>query len=310
MVDKSCLQLDGINIYDFFSVATERDSATVVGKKLFDFVGRQSKSLVVTIGDSWTWGADLTQQKTRGTHIDRLVDDDYRIRHMYGNVLAKKINADFLSLGESGAGNWHINKKIEELYAIGPDLAYDRILVISIFTDLGRDFDSHHDIEVDYRSWLLENIRSAVDYYNFLKFVNHQISQRISDTIKKFDKRYQFIFSTNFVDPIGYDLLADRFLPKTWLEIICAENKIDYTPNKCYMVFPWVIEKFKAVLQMAPELDKSEWLIWINELVRDANMRAAVCFQDNINFGPLLHPSAHNHRVWSEYLGEYLNGKI
>jgi hypothetical protein len=61
---------------------------------------------------------------------------------------------------------------------------------------------------------------------------------------------------------------------------------------------------------MAPELDKSEWLIWINHITRDANIRAAVCTKDNSNFGALLHPLAHNHHVWSEYLGEYLHGKI
>ena len=49
------------NLYDYFSVATEKDSVTVVGEKLFDFVDRRADTLVVTIGDSWTWGANLSQ---------------------------------------------------------------------------------------------------------------------------------------------------------------------------------------------------------------------------------------------------------
>lgn len=310
MVDEKILQFDNEIIYDHFSVASPQDSVTVVGKKLFDFVDRRSKTLVVSIGDSWTWGADLTQENIKVAHLDRTKDDEYRIKHVYGNVLAHRIGADFLNLGEPGSGNWYIEKKLKELFAIQHRLNYDRVLVIAVFTDLGRDFNSHNDVEIDYRSWLLDNIRSSGDYYEFLKFVNYNISQSIYKIIPNFFDRYQFIFSTNFVDPIGYDLLDPWFLPKTWLEIICSHNQIDYRPEKCYMVFPWVIEKFESVFDMAPELDRGHWLEWINEITNDANIRAQVCFRDNINFGPLLHPSAPNHACWSDYLYRNINDKV
>jgi len=310
MVTKSFLHLDNLNIYDFFATASSRDSLTVVGKKLFDFIDRGSKILVVTVGDSWTWGADLTQEKLKGIHLDRLADDQYRIEHVYGNVLAKKIGADFLNLGEPGSSNWHIDRKLKEFHQIKHRLSYDRILVFAVFTEVGRDFNSHCDIEIDYRSWLLENIKEPVDYYDFLRFINTQITSSIFTVISEFDHRYQFFFSTNFVDPIGYDLLQSHFVSKTWLEIICEKNKIEYHPNKCYMVFPWVIEKFDSVFDFAPELDRNQWLTWINEIVQAANIRRAVCFQDNINFGPLLHPRALNHACWAEYLHENLHGKI
>lgn len=310
MVSKDFLHFDQANIYDFFSTASEKDSVTVAGKKLFDFIDRGSKILVITIGDSWSWGADLTQQKLQGAHVDRLLDDQYRIQHVYGNVLAKMIDADFLGLGESGSGNWYINRKLKELHRIKQRLAYDRVLVFGIFTDLGRDFNSHCDVEIDYRSWLLENINQSTDYYDFLRFINHQISSSIVEIISEFDARYQFFFSTNFVDPIGYDLLDPWFLPETWLQVICAKNQIRYRPEQCYMVFPWVIEKFEAVFDMAPELDRIEWLEWMNEIGQSANTRAEVCFRDNVNFGPLLHPSAPNHACWAEYLYRILHDKI
>lgn len=274
MVDIRMIYLNDHNIYNFFSVASVRDSITVSGKKLFDFVPRQSDTLIVTIGDSWTWGADLTQQKISNAHIDRLVDDHYRVTNMYGNVLASRLAADFLSLGESGAGNWHISKKLKELHTCSDQLPYDRVFVIAVFTELGRDFNGHDDISVDYRSWLLHKITHADDYYKFLSFINQQISQDINSTIEKFDSRYTFAFATNFVDPIGYESLDDRFLPKTWLQIICSANQIEYKPDQCYVVFPWVIEKFQAVFDLAPELDRRQWLEWMNELTDHANIRA------------------------------------
>lgn len=304
------MHLSHKNLYDYFSIASSQDSAMVVGKKLFDFVDRQSNMLIVTIGDSWSWGADLTQVKNVGLHDNRLQDDDYRIKNVYGNVLADSIDADYLNLGESGSGNWYIDKKLQELSCLQGRLAYDRIFVIGVFTELGRDFNSHYDVDIDYRSWLLQNVKYAHDYYNFLSFVNENISLSIIKTLELFDDRYRFFFSTNFVDPIGYDLLDPWWLPDTWLKIICATNKIDYKPNHCYMVFPWVIEKFQSVFGMAPELDRLEWLKWMNDITNDANLRAALCAQDNINFGPLLHPVAKNHACWAKYLLGPINAEI
>jgi hypothetical protein len=81
------------NLYDYFSVATEKDSITVVGEKLFDFVDRQSDTLVVTIGDSWTWGADLTKCNLGATLIRRHPDDVYRIEHVWADYILDKLHA-------------------------------------------------------------------------------------------------------------------------------------------------------------------------------------------------------------------------
>jgi len=296
------LHLSSENLYDYFSVATSQDSATLVGKQLFDFVDRQSDTLVITIGDSWTWGADLTQTRLQGTHLSRLHDDAYRINNVFGNQISQVLNADFLNLGESGSGNWHIYKKIKELYNIADQLHYDKIIVISVFTELGRDLNSTNDIDIDYRSWLLKNIHDYTDYYNFFEFINSQIAQKIYDLILKFDSKVQWMFGNNFVDPIGYDVLDPWWIPETWLQIIFQTNGKQYMPNQCYTVFPWVIEKFEMVFDVAPELDRITWLKWITEISEHANQRANMCLNDNVSFGNLLHPLAHNHKCWSDYL--------
>ena len=294
------------NLYDYFSVATEHDSATVVGEKLFDFVDRLADTLVVTIGDSWTWGADLTDCDFEVAHIKRLSDDSYRIKHMYGNVVAEAIGADFLSLGESGSGNWYILRKLQELLTIHARLPYHKIIVFAVWTELGRDLNSSHDVDVDYRSWLLDNVKTYHDYYQFMQFVHGNIAQKILQIVSLFDPRFKFYFGTNFVDPIGVECLSFYWIDRTWLQVICDENQKPYEPAQCYTVFPWCIEKFEMVFEVAPELDRLEWLKWITEITEQANTRAAVCYRDNINFGNLLHPSAANHRCWANYLLETL----
>ena len=296
------LHLSSENLYDYFSTATSQDSATIVGKKLFDFVDRQSKTLVITIGDSWTWGADLTQTKLQGTHLSRLHDDNYRIEHVFGNLIADHLQADFLNLGESGAGNWRLLKKFQELADMHHLLDYEKIFVFGIWTELGRDLDSHFDRHVDYRSWLLDNIVNYENYYDFMHFINNYISNEVSRVITRFDKKYKFYFGTNFVDPIGVDGLSRYWMDQTWLQVICEKNNRIYQPAHCYTVFPWCIEKFRMVFDVAPELDRNQWLKWVTEITEHANLRAQVCARDDILFLNLLHPSAHGHRNWANYM--------
>ena len=287
---------------NYFSLPNKDTTVLLLDKNPYDFISRDSDTLLVTIGDSWTWGADLTQKNNNKLHIDRLEDDTYRLENVYGGILAQKLTADFLNLGESGAGNWHIAQKLEELLKISTELKYKNIIIISIFTEIGRDFNARDDIDVDYRDWLLNNITDFKSYYGFLSFINEQISKKIDTVVSKFDDRYNIYFGTNFVDPIGYDLLEKHFLKRTWLEIICEYNNLEYVPTRCHLVFPWVIEKFDSIFDFVPDLDRVNWLTWINEITELANKRAELCKNDGKNFNQLLHPTAANHHYFANYV--------
>ena len=78
----------------YFTVATPSNSHYTEVTNCFDFVDRNSDTLVVTVGDSWTWGADL--------------DSDLRLQQVYGNLVSHHLSADFLNLGQSGSNNFFI----------------------------------------------------------------------------------------------------------------------------------------------------------------------------------------------------------
>ena len=52
------------NIDDFFSLPTDRTSAVVAGTNPYNFIksNANSETLLVTIGDSWTWGDDISSK--------------------------------------------------------------------------------------------------------------------------------------------------------------------------------------------------------------------------------------------------------
>jgi hypothetical protein len=300
------MKLTQATLPNYFSLPDESRSNFLLGKNLMDFISRNSNRLLITIGDSWTWGADLTQEKTRELHHSRLSDDNYRLTNMFGGVLSEMLDADFLSLGESGAGNNTMYLKLLELSKILNDLEYDQIDIICVFTEVGREFDSQFDKSVDYYSWLKKHVSMPQDYDKFMSFVNSLISKNIIDLISKFNKNVKIKFGTNFVDPIGFELLGEHFLNKSWLEIWCEHKGISY-PEKCYVVSPWVIEKFKkSILSICPELNESLFLEWAIDNGDKSLERVKICSRDNVNFGPLMHPLVAGHRLWAEYLRDNL----
>lgn len=291
------MKLTQETIKKYFSLPDERRTKLLIGKNPYDFISRNSNKLIITIGDSWTWGADLTKQKFQGLHLDKLNDDNYRLNHVYGGVISRNLQTDFLNLGESGSDNYYIADKLKELYNIIDQLDYDSVIVICVFTEVARGFLGPNDHNVDYSSWLYNNINNDSDYYQFLKFINSNIADKISPLLDKLN----VYFATNFVDPIGFENLSSNFLSKTWLQTWCESTQQIY-PNPCYLVSPWVFEKLEKVFDLCPKLNRNDFLKWANNALHSADKRTIICKKDNLNFGGLLHPLANGHKVWADYI--------
>ena len=149
----------------------------------FDFVDRNSDTLVVTVGDSWTWGADL--------------DSDLRLQQVYGNLVSHHLSADFLNLGQSGSNNFFIAERVEELGRILHQIDYTTVYLICTFTETGRSFNSHHDVYIDYLSWFKQN---NID--DFLAFLNKECYNRIYKVASEHNMILRI--GTNFVDAVGF----------------------------------------------------------------------------------------------------------
>ena len=291
------MKLTQETIKNYFSLPDKRRTQLLIGKNPYDFISRNSNRLIITIGDSWTWGADLTQQKHKGLHIDRLEDDNYRLNHVYGGILSKTLQTDFLNLGESGSDNYYILNKLKELYDIIDLLEYDSVIILCVFTEVARGFLGADDNDVGHSSWLKNNIHKDSDYYKFLKFINSNIADEIVPLLDKL----QVYFATNFVDPIGFEKLESKFLSKTWLQTWCESIQQTY-PDPCYLVSPWVFEKLEKVFDICPTLDKADFFKWAEGELRSADKRASICKRDGVNFGQLLHPLSSGHKVWADYI--------
>ena len=71
---------------NYFTIATPGNSHYIKSTNCFDFVDRNADALTVTVGDSWTWGADLAPDK--------------RLEQVYGNLISIELGTDWLNLAQ------------------------------------------------------------------------------------------------------------------------------------------------------------------------------------------------------------------
>jgi lysophospholipase L1-like esterase len=260
---------------NYFIIASPDNSHYVNPTNTFDFVDRNSDTLVVTIGDSWTWGSDLAPD-----------DDEFRIEHVYGNIVSTRLSADWLNLGQAGSNNFFIAEKTEELGRIINQLGYKKVYVICTFTESGRSFDSHHDGYIDYISWFENN---TID--NFLNFLNAECVRRIKQITQTYN--IKLLIGTNFIDAVGID--TDVLLPIPWFRLL----RID-CPIKAYSGTTGV-DRLQAVSQFVK--NAAEYKKWMINLINQSKyVDQTTASQKLIN----LHPDADGHKIWANYVLEHI----
>jgi hypothetical protein len=263
----------------------------------YNFIDRNSNTLVVTIGDSWTFGADIC--------LDDYAMSQERLDKMYGNIVASNLGADFLSLGQSGTCNLYIINKITELDTLIPQLDYTNIIIICTFTEACRTFDGPFDKHNDYVTWFSNQTFDSVDKFDSIIKYHNGLQQ---DSIVELAAKYQHvkvIVGTNFVDPIGMNP-AITILSKSWLQVYSEQIINQEYLGHCYIMSHWVLDKLPGIITgFKPDIDRTLLLQWMCGLTESAMTRKQLV-SDSCYFRGINHPLAEGHRVWADYLLEQL----
>lgn len=104
-------------------------------RKIFHESIRNKDQLIITIGDSWTWGCALGKQDEANGIFD---DYDYRTTSIYGCHLATMLDCDFVNIAFPGASNIGIlNKAFSFINGITKN--YKKIYLVITLTENGRE---------------------------------------------------------------------------------------------------------------------------------------------------------------------------
>lgn len=269
----------------YFTIADSSNSWYQEPTNTFDFIDRNSKILVVTVGDSWTWGSDLSLNNC---------NEDYRRNSVYGNLVAKELNADWLNLGLCAQGNFWIASMVEELANVIPKLEYHRIYVICTLTGALRWFNTKYDQHIDYVEWFKNN---APEFDQLPIMLNGLCIDSIVNSLTPFD-HVTLKIGTNFVDACGFNELTTPYLmPDPWYKLLSYnDNKLVYT-----CVYYETISQATEFIGLEYHTEFKQWLM---KTIEESEHRASLLTnpKDFQNY----HPLAPGHQAWAQYILNHL----
>jgi hypothetical protein len=248
----------------------------------FTFVDNNADNLVVTVGCSWTWGANMTPTD----------DAEHRLANNFGRILSNDLNADWLLLGQVGTGNFWISQKVQEFVKLIPTLHYKKIYIICTFTEIGRQCGTELDQHINYKEYFKTNTYGT----DLLKFLNKQAVEEIISTVKPC-RNVTLRIGTNFVDHIGFDTAEEYLVPTPWLETLCLITDTAYT-GPCYTIGHRAIDGIRKLQPYTH--DRFGYTLWLTKLIEGGQSRIHLCQSCNLLMPHTGHPGAEGHNIWAK----------
>lgn len=246
--------------------------------QIYDVVNRNSDTLLITVGDSWTYGLLLPD----------------RTKQVYGSLVAAELNADWLNISLPGHGNFWITARLVETIDLIKTLDYIKIYIICTFTEIGRSLISSQDDFINYRKWL-RNYQGNNIYIDFLKFINTSCIDKINEYASD-DPRVTLRIGLTWLDALGFSTDKNCF-DKSWIDIIRENNSMPLD-HVCYAAMHG-LEHLKRAQDFFS--NAADFLEWYNDMVEAGTQRLDFIarYPDWFNN---KHTSAAGHRLWADYV--------
>jgi hypothetical protein len=267
----------------YFTIADSTNSWYTSPTNTFDFIKRSGNKLLVTVGDSWTWGSDISENNS---------DNGYRLESVWGNQLSNMMGSDWLNLALSAQGNQWMANRITEFANIVPLLNYEKILVVCVFTGAGRMFNTDIDHDFDYVEWFKQNINTPNDYYSLLELLNTTAVKQIRNSLQF--PHVNLYLTTNMIDSLGFTSSFDAWY-----------KTIGITDDKCVYTDMTAVERLLTIEEFVSGKQLVDFKQWMLQLIDSVEYREQHYSDTNIFRNQ--HPLADYHKQWAEYVYENIN---
>jgi hypothetical protein len=255
-----------------------------------DIQGRDT--LLVMIGDSWTWGDHL------GTiDWDKASNDPCRQEQIAGRKLSNFLNSDWVNIAKPGCSNYWM---LEQLMDINPflDIAknqYKKIYVVVALTEDLREATYTRRIDVNRPYTELWNASNSIE--EFLV----QVESLLFANLERYFSQLPYV--TAYIARVFTDVWPNNnsplLLDKSWCDVI--QDKIHFSnyqtpvPFIGQMSINPLTEKF---ISTKPER-KLEFL----DIMDRVGTRWNFLGESSYNLkGSTCHPNPAGHQIWAEYL--------
>jgi hypothetical protein len=236
-------------------------------------------TLLVTIGDSWTWGDSLC-----GIDANGILDHPDRLKLVYGYHLKNLIgDSDWINIGYPGTANRWIADVAERFVNLANKTNYKKIILSVGLTDIGRDIaqekfsrNSIADQFVQYESKLLNQLQQISTHNNI-----------------------QLIVGRNFTNTFLQNKdIIEHHLDKRWVDISAEQWKTNSNPDVCYSV------KMPDSKYLTDE-DK-QWIL--ANIVPGAEAMNNFLLECPLHYKiATKHPNELSHKLWAKYIFQYID---
>ena len=214
----------------------------------YDTCFNNKDTLIVCLGDSWTWGDSL----------------DDRLNQFYCRHLANHYNADYINAGFRGFSNsWALfigNLIIDQVL----QCSYKNIIVVVTLTENGRDVRCPVVFAFDYIEHFQKHGVLAASYCQVLDLMQACWQTQIQNMTAKFDNRFTLFVGQNFVWNDMYDRLDPNIVTShvNWIELLADYQNMP-RPTRTNLVTGWIFDQVNEINAIAQISDTTVYKEWI-----------------------------------------------
>lgn len=249
-----------------------------------------NNQLLITIGESWTWGNFL---------------GDNRLNDVWGARLANRMQTNWLNIARCGSSNMWIAYQLSHLYTwldCGNEWPFDSTSIIACWTETGRELrESWEWYEYNPTSFF-ESIPTHITPDDLIMMLNDKIVDYTNSQIAKLSERINVKFYSchNFCSPI-YWKYSWPTVEKNWANIISEKVGIHYDNHPATSMVDF-ISRIKQHLVNRDDT-KQSLIEHTNRAIKLFNF-----FRDSPmgHIPGAQHPKAEAHDIWAQYLFENL----
>ena len=251
-------------------------------------------TLLITVGDSWTWGDHLG-----AIDWNLASDDPVRLQQIYGRLLSDYLDADWVNLARPGCSNYWMLEKLEDIRSYIQNSRYKKTYLVICLTEDLREatYTRRIDIREPYQQ-LWQHSESLVDFLQ-------QVENLLFDRLENY-------FNTVPVIPVVSRAFTDSWqsrswlLDKTWCDVIQDQVQFNDYQRPVPFIAQMSIDPLTNIyLPQRPEL-KNEF---VNIMDRVATRWFFLGASEYNLKGSTCHPNPAGHQLWADYLFSQISNK-
>lgn len=292
------------------------------------------KTLLITAGDSWTWGAHLGHAPDAGT--DQQEDTEYRNSHVFGRHLADLLDSDFVNYSFCGATNLDIINRLAD-YTAKIHKHYSDIHMMFVLSEVGRELDLSNykdDYEIlagaswpkwedllaysvdsnVYKNVLDECRRQGWQIYAILALhLELKKSKDIYDLMRRYEKftleylqskfsKYIVAHTFTYFDQDNLDLVGNHAVATPWNQVLADSAGIELFKARPKVVMFGFERLLTYVKTYHKHLEDKSMILEIMNDITEVESWWETTSQTTGLVHVTGYPREQGHRWWAEYI--------